>query len=350
MLKVPPMLTSPPQSAPLPTYLQLTRLVPPGFARWLGGVLGWWFAVLPLREQMRCRRHLRRAFPWKSEAWIERTTRGCFRHFGRMALWSIATVTHSPRTLMRPIVVEGAEHLRECNRASRRGQGTVLFTGHFGNWELACRVGSKVVPATLIGKRLRQQLLDRLVVGVRTSFGAQQLYQDQDIRHSIRALRSGRVICTLVDQDIARLPGIHVPWFGIPAYTATAPAALAMLGGGMVQLVFCYERRGRWVLHFSPRRHFPRSADRKADLHAITRWVTAYEEGLVRLNPQQWVWWHQRWRTLEPLVPPPYTQETISLASMLATEPVEEVSGLSLRSGLGGRTTSATDRYVESER
>ena len=42
MLKVPPMLTSPPQSAPLPTYLQLTRLVPPGFARWLGGSVHSW--------------------------------------------------------------------------------------------------------------------------------------------------------------------------------------------------------------------------------------------------------------------------------------------------------------------
>ena len=287
----------------LPTYLQLTRLLPPALARWLGGVLGDWFARLPLREQKRCRRHLRRAFPLKDEAWIRRTTRGCFRHFGRMALWSISTVTHGPQTLMRPMVVEGAEHLRDCNRAARRGEGTVLFTGHFGNWELACRVGSKVIPATLIGKRLRQPILDRLVVGVRTSFGAEQLYQDADIRHAIRALRTGRVICTLVDQDIERLPGIHVPWFGIPAYTATAPAALAMLGGGQVQLVFCYVRDGRRVLHFSPRRHFPRSASRGDDLQAITRWVTAYEEELVRQHPEQWVWWHQRWRTPLPLLP-----------------------------------------------
>jgi KDO2-lipid IV(A) lauroyltransferase len=88
-----------------------------------------------------------------------------------------------------------------------------------------------------------------------------------------------------------------VPWFGVDAYTPSAPAALTLLGGGGAQCAFLYERAGRWVLHVSPRRVFPRTRDREADLRAITGWAIRYEEALVRRAPEQWVWWHLRWRT-----------------------------------------------------
>jgi KDO2-lipid IV(A) lauroyltransferase len=281
----------------LDLVLRSTRVLPPRFARWAGGLLGWAYGGLPLREQRRCRENLRRAFPERSAAWVESTARKCFRHFGRMALWSISTATHSPRQLMRQVAYEGERGLRDLDAACRRGEGTVMFTGHYGNWEFACRIGAVLFPATVIGKRLRNPHLDDLVVRMRRSGGAEQLYQDQDIRHSLRALRRGRILCTLADQDIPRLPGIHVPWFGIPAHTPTAPAALAMLGGGKAQMVFCFESHGRWVLHFSQRWSFSRGDDREQAIHDLTAYVTAYEEALVRRHPEQWVWWHMRWRT-----------------------------------------------------
>jgi len=281
----------------LDALLSATRMIPPGFAYWAGGVLGWWFARLPMRDQRRARENLRRAFPEHGAAWIERTARHCFRHFGRMALWSIATVTLPPRRLLRTMEIEGRDNLKDLMRAARRGQGTVLFTGHYGNWELMARIGALIVPLSVIGKRLRNPQLDALVVRIRESGGTRVLYQEEDVRTLVRELRSGRTLCTLADQDIPRMPGIHVPWFGIPAYTPVAPAALVMLGGGHVQAVFCFAHGGRWVMHLSPRRHIPRGGDRDAAIRAITTWITAYEERLVRRHPEQWVWWHLRWRT-----------------------------------------------------
>jgi len=288
----------------LDVVLAATRMIPPGFAFWAGGVLGWWFGHLPMRDQRRARANLRRAFPERDEAWIERTTRHCFRHFGRMALWSMATVTLPPRRLLRTMVIEGREHFMDLMRASHRGQGTVLFTGHYGNWELMARAGAQYLPLSVIGKRLRNAQLDALVVRIRASGGARVLYQDEDVRTLVRELRRGRVLCTLADQDIPRMTGIHVPWFGVPAHTPVAPAALVMLGSGQVQAAFCFAYGGRWVMHLSPRRHIPRGSDRQASIRAITTWITAYEEALVRRHPEQWVWWHMRWRTQPPAAAP----------------------------------------------
>ena len=281
----------------LQTAVQVLRILPPALAWRLGAGLGDLVGRLPLRDVRRCHEHLARAFPEHPAAWHRRTTQRCFRHFGATSVWMLATWTRDPALLRRGIVVEGAEHLRAAAQAARHGAGAVVFAGHFGNWELIARVLGGMIPLTVIGKRLRHPALDALVQDQRTQGGAQVVYQDGDIRELLRLLRGGRIIATLADQDIPDLAGCFVPWFGEAAYTPVAPAALALLARTAVQCCHLYRSQGRWVLHLSPRLHFPRGPDRAADQRAIIAWATAYEESLVRRQPEQWVWWHKRWRT-----------------------------------------------------
>lgn len=277
--------------------LGLFRILPPGFAWWLGGLLGHAFGSLPLRDQRRAREHLRRAFPAAAPAWIERTARNAFRHTGRMALWTLATAHWEPARLRRGIRLEGVEHMRESARASRRGEGVFLFTGHFGNWELLARTYAALSPTTVIARRLRSPLADALVGALRVAGGARVFYQDGDSRELIRRLRAGEAVATLADQDIPALDGCFVPWFGEPAYTPSGPAALAILARVAVQSVFCYRKGGRWVVQVSPRWKPERGADRAEAIRACTARATAWQEALVRRHPEQWVWWHKRWRT-----------------------------------------------------
>lgn len=274
-----------------------TRIIPPGLAWTVGGALGQAFSMLPMRDPRRCREHLAMAYPDFGAVWVERTARKTFRHMGGMALWSIAVLGRDACALRRGVMVEGADNVREAVRACRRGEGTVGFSGHFGNWELFARVGPTLFPVTLVGRRLRSPIADRLVQAARRSGGARVVYQDEDVRVALRELRSGRMLGALADQDVPRLAGVFVPWFGKDAYTPSAPAMLALMSGGAVQPVFLYRRGLHWVMHFGPRRIFPRTKDRAADIRAITAWAMAYEERLVRSSPHQWVWWHRRWRT-----------------------------------------------------
>ncbi|MFW5846479.1 MAG: hypothetical protein ACOCXJ_09655, partial [Planctomycetota bacterium] len=112
-----------------------SRILPPGFAWWLGAVIGDAVGRFPGVEQQRCRRHLEHLVP------REQTTSFCrrvFRHVGRSALWSLATLDRDPRRLH--IRIQGREHLSATLRAARAGQGTVILSGHFGNWELLARL------------------------------------------------------------------------------------------------------------------------------------------------------------------------------------------------------------------
>jgi KDO2-lipid IV(A) lauroyltransferase len=277
--------------------VRLMRIIPPPLAWRFGGWCGELFAACSSREPRRAHQHLAKAYPGQPAPWIERTVRRTFRHAGSMALWTLSTLHRRPTELRRGIAVEGAGNMRELARACRRGEGTVVTTGHLGNWELFARVGSTLVPTTMVGRRLRSPVADRLVQGARSSSGGRVIYQDAELREFVRELRSGRGLAILPDQDVPRLAGVFVPWFGVPAYTPSGPAALALLTGVAVQPMFLFRRSARWVLHIGPRRRFARSADRERDVHEITAWAMAYEEALVRRFPHQWVWWHPRWRT-----------------------------------------------------
>lgn len=280
--------------------LRLARAVPPGFAWWAGGALGHAFGLLPLRDQRRAREHLALAFPGRDAAWAGRTARRCFRHFGRMVAWTLAVQGRDPRALRRGMAVVGAEHLRELARACRRGEGTFVFTGHLGNWELLVRVFATVVPTTVIARRMRSPLADALVQAHRAAGGAEVVYQDADPRAVLRALRCGRAVGTLFDQDVPALAGTFVPWFGRLANTPSGPAALALLARVPVQGVYCHRQAGRWVLHVGPRTRPARDGGREEAINRLTAGQTAWLEALVRRFPEQWVWWHKRWRIRPP--------------------------------------------------
>ena len=273
------------------------RCIPPWLAWRIGGGIGAVVGSLPLREVQRCCEHLAKAYPEHDSAWVVRTARRTFVHFTRMALWTAVTLHWDIRTLRRNVAVEGQENFRALLAACKRGEGTVGFTGHFGNWELLSRIGATIMPLSLVGRRLRSPLADTLIQDARTSSGGRLIYQDAPFADFVRELRHGRLLAVLVDQDISRLAGCFVPWFGELAYTPNAPAGLARLTRSGVMPVFLYWKQGRWVLHAGPRRNFPRTRDSEGDVRAIIEWVTAYEEAIVRRVPEQWVWWHKRWRT-----------------------------------------------------
>jgi len=276
--------------------LPLGRLVPPTLAWRVGSALGATFAQLPGREQRRCRAHLARGYPEASTAWIARTSRRCFGHFGATALWLWSTMQQPPSRLGRRMPVEGRAHLAAMLAACRRGEGTLLVSGHIGNWELFARVLGCMTPLTVLGRSMHDPEHDAIVRQLRCQFGNRQLDQNAGMRALLRELAEGRLMATLPDQDVRRLAGCFVPWFGESAYTPTGPAAVAVLARVDVQPIFCYRRAGHWVVHFGPRIR-PRSADRQQAIVELTARITAYQEQFVRRVPEQWAWWHRRWRT-----------------------------------------------------
>jgi Kdo2-lipid IVA lauroyltransferase/acyltransferase len=180
-----------------------------------------------------------------------------------------------------------------------RGQGVMFISGHFANWEgmpvMATQLG---YDGALVYRPPNNPYVDAYISRMRASAGPKvQIGKGASgTRKIFTMLRRGLCILLLVDQKTEQ--GVMAPFFGRPAPTTPAPAALALKIGSTL-LPASNERlkgaRFRMTIH-SPIT-FARTNDHEADIEALTAKINAAIEECVRYRPSQWLWIHRRWKT-----------------------------------------------------
>jgi KDO2-lipid IV(A) lauroyltransferase len=230
---------------------------------------------------------------------IRRLARDVFRHAVHVVVdWLILRRWSRERLERRfPDVAKAFRDLHEYHRAM--GTGAVGMSGHFGNWEIMALFFSHFVPDTLvpIAKRLYFPRYQDFLHRLRSSCGNEVIYTDESPRKIIRAIRNGKIPGFLPDQDVRTNSGIFVDFFGLPAYTSTAPIQLARKLGVPYFVCMVARRGSSFELLFSERFEPARSDDEAADLLEGTQRWTSYLEEQIRQAPEQWAWMHPRWRT-----------------------------------------------------
>ena len=192
--------------------------------------------------------------------------------------------------------VEGWEH---WERVRDSGRGAIVVTGHVGNWELlGAYFASRGIPVAAIARRINDARLNQLLVDFRAASGMRTILREGPTasREILKILKARGILALLIDQDI-KAASVSVPFFGRPARTPAAAAALALRRG--LPIVPCFAARrpegGQRFTIMAPMYATP-TGDRRHDVVELTRRFTAVLEDRIRQNPAEWVWWHKRWR------------------------------------------------------
>jgi KDO2-lipid IV(A) lauroyltransferase len=281
----------------------LLRLVP---ERWHNavcrGVAWFWQTVAPIRRAV-VLDNLRRAFPDRPAAWHARVARDCVAHFAYMFGFFPLIVEKGGAAALERLVarVEGEEY----GQAGGIGNGpSIMASAHFGNWELAIDylTAHRHLKAAAVAKPMHNPLVEELVARNRRRFGWDIISTREDpIRPLLQGLRDGLCMILLADQD-ARREGIFLPFFGHPASTPVGPALLACRF--KIPLTVGLARRdpvdGRHYLRYYPPLFPDPAADRKTEVERLTRAYLAYLEEAIREHPEQYFWFHKRWKTQPP--------------------------------------------------
>lgn len=231
-----------------------------------------------------------------------RIASGVRRHSARLASnWlrlAHAGDPASPRSawIDAEVVFDASCAILERERA--RGRGLILVTAHFGDWELLCaRLHRHGLAGAVIGFERPNDSTFRWLERMRAGYGVKTLPQHTSAREILRGLARGETLGLVCDLEVRRLDGEFVPFFGRPALTMTAPAALARAADLPLVPVSCAFEDGRWVLHVEE----PLALDPALDKHAAQRELltrlNATFERWIRARPEQWAWHQHRWRT-----------------------------------------------------
>ena len=193
--------------------------------------------------------------------------------------------------------------------ARDRGKGVLVLTGHLGAWELSSFYHSLAgYPMGMVIRRLDNPLVDRMVNRIRCRHGNRVLHKDDFARGLIAAMRAGETVGILMDTNMTPPQGLFVPFFGVPACTASGLARVALRTGAAVVPGFLLweDAEQRYVLRFYPEVALVDTGDAEADTAENTARFTAVLEDAIRRYPSQWLWMHRRWKTRPPGEPPVY--------------------------------------------
>jgi len=276
-----------------------TRFIPYAIALKIGGFLGACFHDLVPRERIRALNNLAIAYPEMTLARRRQLTRRIFISVGKNALELFKMFSYSAQQISR--LVEKTEGIEHMESARAQGRGVLCLTAHLGNWEiLPIYTQEQGWPSAAVAQALYDSRLDMLLNGFRESRGVPVIKRKQVTRDIIRCLRTNHLLGILNDQDTG-VDSRFAPFFGRMAKTPIGIFRLARkLNAPVVPIFIARQRNGKNRVFIEPALAVPNTQDEEHDLLESARLCNQVIEKYIRRFPEQWVWFHQRWKSQPP--------------------------------------------------
>lgn len=249
------------------------------------------------RESRVARVNMQLCFPALDPAGRAAMHRECLRQTACTLLESGRVWTRPPALALRWVrEYVGIEHLQAARAGDR---GVIVAAPHLGNWELFGHVLASLGPLSIVYRRPQWPPAEALLLGGRGADRVEQLpAEPASVRGMLRALKTGRLLGLLPDQQPKVGEGEYADFFGLPALTMTLLARLARRAG--VAVVFGYAERlpvaAGFRVHFLPAPAGIDSEDPAVALRALNAGI----EACVQQAPAQYQWTYKRFSRRPP--------------------------------------------------
>ena len=252
------------------------------------------FYLLPIRKDV-VFDNLKLAFPELSSNQIKKLAYGTYKNFAI----TLVEILYLPWTSDEQIKnVVNFKDLDLIDKREKEGNGVILLSGHFGNWEYcAISVGAQLnKKLSVIVKPQRNNFVNDWMNRARTRWTNEVVPLGASIRNVYAVLMKKGIVAMVADQ---RGPedGIKLEFFGRKTSVYTGPAVLSLkmnvpiiYGFTIRQPDFSYRCN---VVEIS-RENLPDNYDEKVKV--LSERILRYLEDVIRKNPEQWFWMHKRWK------------------------------------------------------
>jgi len=269
-----------------------------------GRLLGMFVYMVDLRHRRITRRNLQFAHPEWSRESIQKLSRRVFQNIGITFLEICQMTYFSKEDILRKVRIKGEENLLNAIKSPK---GVIMISAHLGNWEMASLVISCYLqkPLVLVARQIQSKTLDDWIHRIRGRFGNIVLDKKRALPKMARTLRNGKALGLLIDQGTRLSEGVEVSFFDRTVTATPAVALLARRYDSLVLPTFCIrEADAGLTLVVEPPLTLKRTEDLRADLKANTQIMTSAIEKAVRAYPEQWFWFHKRWKRHYPYLYP----------------------------------------------
>ena len=230
-----------------------------------------------------------------TEAERVRIAKQSFQHFGMFAIEVIKFSSMSQEEVEKRLQVDEGS-FEEFEKLMLDKKGCLLITGHLGNFEIA---GRWIVPRgyEIIGlaRESRDRGTTEMMTKLRERSGVKIITLGMSLKPIIAGLRRNAGIAIVCDQNAT---DVFVPFFGHSTGTVDGPARISLKMGAPMLFFYCV-RDGKGGYRIRSHGHYlPVSTGNEvADVETAMTEVNKRLEEIIRLYPEQWLWFHNRWKS-----------------------------------------------------
>jgi KDO2-lipid IV(A) lauroyltransferase len=190
--------------------------------------------------------------------------------------------------------IEFDVHGREVlDNAFEKGKGIVFISGHIGAWELlSAWLGTNGYPTTVVIAKQKNRGSNQFIIEHRGQFGMKYVYRRSSIDEMYAILKRNESLALASDQDAGKR-GVFVNFFNKKASTPKGAARFYQNSNCSLIFTLCNKIGiNRFKIEF-----VPIVPEEGATIESITQSFTNILEDYIRKYPEQYFWFHRRWKT-----------------------------------------------------
>lgn len=278
--------------ARLPWWLRALSRLPLSFWYAFARFFAWLAEHVVRHRRQVIEMQIAACFPDRDAAWVRATRHAFYRNFSQVTVEIIKAATISPEQLEPRVTFRNAQAARAMLDA---GQSVMVVTSHNCNWEWTLlQLSSLGHPIQAAYKPLRGRFGDRLMLTIRSRFGAEMIAARRLLMRVMRYKGPSRIVAIVADQAPTS-SGVRyfTRFLGLDTAFFVGPEAIARAAGLPVYyLAMRRESRGHYSVEFVP---LASAGEELAEGAMLERYATAVEK-LTREHPADWLWNYRRWK------------------------------------------------------
>ena len=248
----------------------------------LGSLL---YEYLDIRKKQ-ARRNIKTAFPHLKHNQVEKILKNTYLNFCHNFV-ELVSFPNSYKNIQ--IAVKGEKILQSFLKQKK---GIVFITGHFGAWEILGQWVARNVPLFVgVAQKQKNRGAHNFFINQRELAGTKHIIRGNSVKEMYKVLSNNGLLGLISDQD-AKSKGVFVDFFGTPASTPKGAALFHINTRAPLLLGVCFKENFK-KYHI----HFKAINTKNKNLKEITQEYTSQLESYIKQYPDQYFWFHRRWKT-----------------------------------------------------
>jgi len=216
----------------------------------------------------------------------------CFRNSLALGFDFFKILQMPKEKQQRYVEIVGEENLKSAVDMKR---GVIAVSAHFGNFPLMLAwMSLRGYRVNVVTRRIRLSWANELYTGMLNRFGTGTITKEKIATGIMRALKNGEIVGYVLDQNMQSSTGIFVDFFGEKASTLRGLATFAGRNASPIISARIISTLQKHTIIIEKPYMTGKGIE---DELILTQKFTSIIQGWIIENPEQWMWFHRRFKT-----------------------------------------------------